>query len=217
MLAFKREGRGPFRHWGLLLCLPQTEKEEEKTRREPRDEEEQLHAEVELNEHFPDSVQPDEWRKRRSLVLTPLLATEWVDGVWLFLISDLPFRSTLEMYLSYPGVWLFLLSDLPFRSTFQIHFSDVPSRSTFEQVRINWTICLCTLLGAYLEEKSRYLWTLFVIDLTSQAFMGGCGKKEKKPRPHPDACHWVSLGSKVSLLSDVPWRCTFDQVAVSVG
>ena len=60
MLAFKREGRGPFRHWGLLLCLPQTEKKEEKPRRKPRDEEEQLHAEVELNEHFPDSVQPDE-------------------------------------------------------------------------------------------------------------------------------------------------------------
>ena len=76
MLALNREGRGPFHHWGLLLCLPQTEKEDEKNRREPRDEEEHPHAEVEPKEHFPDSVQPDVSRKRRSLVLTPLLATE---------------------------------------------------------------------------------------------------------------------------------------------
>ena len=47
MLAFKGEGRLPFRHWGLLLCLPQTEKKEEKTRWKPRNEEEHLHAEVE--------------------------------------------------------------------------------------------------------------------------------------------------------------------------
>ena len=51
MLALERIGRRPFRHWALVLCLPQTEKKEEKTRREPRDEAEQLHAEHE--EHFP--------------------------------------------------------------------------------------------------------------------------------------------------------------------
>ena len=45
VLAFKGEGRRPFRRWGLLLCLPQHEKKEEKTRREPRHEAEQLHAE----------------------------------------------------------------------------------------------------------------------------------------------------------------------------
>ena len=59
MLALNREGRGPFHHWGLLLCLPQTEKEDEKNRREPRDEEEHPHAEVEHNAHFPSSVQPE--------------------------------------------------------------------------------------------------------------------------------------------------------------
>ena len=59
MLAFKREGRGPFRRWGLLLCLPQTEKKEEKTRGEQMDEEEHPHAEVEHNAHFPSSVQPE--------------------------------------------------------------------------------------------------------------------------------------------------------------
>ena len=51
MFAFKREGRGPFRHWGLLLCLPRTKKKEEKTRWEPRDEEKKLHAEVEHKTH----------------------------------------------------------------------------------------------------------------------------------------------------------------------
>ena len=48
-----------------------------------------------------DLVSPDVWSKRRSLILarcSPL--TEWtVRGVWLFLLSDVPLRSTLEMYL----------------------------------------------------------------------------------------------------------------------
>ena len=43
-------------HWGLLLCLPQTEKNEEKTRREPRDEAEQLHAEVKHNARFSEQL-----------------------------------------------------------------------------------------------------------------------------------------------------------------
>ena len=133
MLAFKREGRGPFRHWGLLLCLPQTEKKEEKPRRKPRDEEEQLHAEVELNEHFPDSVQPDVWRKRRSLVLTPLLATEWVndqrcDCSWYqIFLSDLPWRCTFHIQVcgcSYSQIYL---SDLLFIYTFQMYLQDLPS------------------------------------------------------------------------------------------
>ena len=56
MLALERIGRRPFRHWSLLLCFPQTEKKEEKSGREPRNQEEQLHDE--RNEHFPEEIQP---------------------------------------------------------------------------------------------------------------------------------------------------------------
>ena len=49
--------RRPIWHWGLLLlCVHQTEQKEDKTRREPRDEEEQLHAEH--KEHSPGEIQP---------------------------------------------------------------------------------------------------------------------------------------------------------------
>ena len=62
MLAFKGEGRGPFCYWCLLLSLRQTEKNEEKTRREPRNEEDQLHAEVERKAQLPEQVNLNLWR-----------------------------------------------------------------------------------------------------------------------------------------------------------
>ena len=61
MLFFQGEGCGPVRHWGLLLCLPQTEKNEEKTRQEPRNEEEQLHAEVKHKAHLPEQFNLNLW------------------------------------------------------------------------------------------------------------------------------------------------------------